>query len=160
MFTDTALVTNDEFRVMLSLGWIIDGRAGGFVIGRSHDDGNINMIMELEDGNYSIFCNLEGGEYIINYLAYEAAKERVDEINSFYDEHDLPSSIVLSDKTRILNTLSLPSDKLILISPGQFIVNKKATAKYYYELEDINYKNNGRLHCNLYCLTVKDIKAE
>jgi hypothetical protein len=44
--------SKDTFYQMIVSGWTVDGRAGGLVVGRSHDDGNIYMIQETGDGRF------------------------------------------------------------------------------------------------------------
>ncbi len=128
---------NETFFQMMRLSWIVDGRGGGLVLGRSHDDGNIFMIQELADGGFHIAGHLEGGEYILNADAYASAKERLDQINGFIGETDHIFSVCITPKSRVLNTHSEPNDKMLWIDMlGQFIINKRATAKHFQEIEE------------------------
>lgn len=114
--------SKETFQTMIAAGWVVDGRGGGLVIGRSHDTGDIHIIQEMEDRRFHIPACMEGGEYILNFDAYQANEERVNQINEFKESHPLITSIELTDKTRLLNTQSEPYDKLLWIdSRGQFM---------------------------------------
>jgi hypothetical protein len=146
----------DAFHAMFAVGWIVDGRGGGLLLGRSHAGGNIYTLRQLRDGSFDCPCHVEGGEYIINRAAYLAFEKRIHEINEFNDGHDLTSCICISPKSRILNTHSEPYDKFLFLEEGQYIVNKNATAKYFDELEEINHDGNDMLSCNLDSLAPGD----
>jgi hypothetical protein len=147
----------DSFNIMDDAAWIVDGRCGGLLIGRSHADGHIRMVHGPFDGHYRVFTAAEGGEYVVNYRAYENEKTRLDEINSFKDEHCQLSEIAVSPASRILNTHAEPNDKLLWIgNGGVFIVNKRATAKHFSEIEEINQKWNPGVNCDLKLLKRKD----
>jgi hypothetical protein len=116
-----------EFINLIMKGWIIDTRAGGLVLGRSHDQGNIYMFRFTKEPTgfkISIDGNMEGGEYIVNYNAYIASKNRFDEINSFYDQtFNIDRSFFnITDKTRIYNAHATPSDKLLLIDNNPIFI--------------------------------------
>jgi hypothetical protein len=147
----------ETFFQMMVDGMIVDGRGGGLVIGRSHSDGNIYMIQEISEERFSIVGNLEGGEYILNFDAYLSAKERLEEINSFKDEIEHMSSLCVTHKSRVLNTHSEPNDKLLWIDMrGQFIINKRATTKYFEEIEGINHRFSSFMNCDLNILIPKE----
>lgn len=149
--------SKETFHQMIAAGWIVDGRGGGLVLGRSHDGGNIFMIQELADGRFHIPSHLEGGEYILNFDAYTSARERLEQINAFKDNIEHISSISITPKSRVLNTHSEPNDKILWIDRrGQFIINKRATTRHFQEIEEINYKFNGFVSCDLDVLKPKD----
>lgn len=138
------------FFKMVMMGWIVDGRAGGYVIGRSHDDGSVYMIMRTAENDIFTVSNcLEGGEYVVNYKAYLSNKTKIERINSFKESHEFLPHSKITLKTRVINTYSEPYDKLLLIDKDQFIINKFATAYYYNEIENINNSENPYLSCNL-----------
>ena len=149
--------SKDTFHQMVHTGWIIDGRGGGFVIGRSHADGNIYMIQESKDGRFFIPGHMEGGEYILSADAYFTAKERLEQINGFKDDIEHISSISFTPKSRILNTHAKPYDKLLWIDTrGQFIINRRATSRHFQEIEEINHKFSGFTSCDLDVLSPKN----
>jgi hypothetical protein len=148
--------SKDTFNQMFAAGMIVDGRGGGLIVGRSHGEGHIFMIQESSDGRFFIPGAIQGGEYILNADAYFSAKERLEGINSFKDEHEDISPIPITSKSRILNTHSEPCDKMLLVDTrGQFIINKRATAKHFQEIEQINHELNGFVCCDLDILTPK-----
>ena len=132
---------------MILIGFILDGRSGGLVLGRSHEEGNIYTITE-RDGKYECSACMEGGEYLINKRSSAENKSAIIKINTFNEPHAFPP-IELNNFVRIFNTSAEPNDKIILIEYGQFIINKNATAKHLPEIEKINNKNNPYLYCHI-----------
>lgn len=140
------MLNRDIFIEMISAGFIIDGRAGGLVLGRPHKNGNVYTLAE-RDGEYICPLSMEGGEYLINRDAYDANKKQIDEINTFKEFHETPP-IEITNLLRIINTHSEINDKIVFIEYGQFIVNKNATSRYLNELQEINNdKSNKYLYC-------------
>jgi len=131
--------SSETFEELLQCKMIIDARKGGLVIGRTHDDGGIEMIAKIDKENKYQYCScLEGGEYILRHEAYWKYKQRIDEINSYKHYGD---KVDLYDicKCNIIITKNEPFDKYLLIdSRGQFIINKRATSKFLYEIDCIN----------------------
>lgn len=139
---------------MHAFGFVVDGRAGGLVIGRSHSTGDIYMVWREEDGSFTVTlveCCLEGGEFIVNASAYLASQERINEINRFKEPQPELNQLELSPITKLLNTHAEPNDKLLWIERGQFIVNKHATAKHLKELEELNARDNSFVACDFKC---------
>jgi hypothetical protein len=82
---------------------------------------------------------MQGGEYIINHAASQKYKEEIREINAYKSaDHPPLTSISLTDTTRVLNTNGHSQNIALLVESGQFVVNRAATAKYYYQLEKLN----------------------
>lgn len=148
--------SKEIFLKMVSSGWIVDGRGGGLVIGRSHAEGNIAVVQEQPDGTFHIRAYMEGGEYILNHEAVKGNEERVEQINSETGLHETTPILEITPKTRTLNTHSEPCDKMLWIdSRSQYIVCKSATAKHLQELETINHAVNGFVSCDLNNLILK-----
>jgi hypothetical protein len=152
--TLNAVCDHNNFYQLLWMGYIVDGRPGGLVLGQSHDEGHIYMLRQ-EEHKYCIAECLEGGEYVINHAASHIHLERIKEINSFKEPTTKKLQINLTKTTRIFNTHAEPSEKFLWLLPGQFIVNKYATAKYYEELEAINNYVNPFLNCDYDNMEVK-----
>ncbi len=149
--------SKDTFYQMLISGWIVDGRDGGLVIGRSHDEGNIYMIQETEDGRFFIPGHLEGGEYILNSDAYEAEENRIIEINETKENIHNNRSLPITSSIRVINTTASPNDKLLWIDiRGQFIINKLSTIAFMPELQAINNKYSNYRSCDLESLIPKE----
>lgn len=145
------------FMAILINGWVVDGRSGGLVIGRSHDDGNIYFVTESPDNKFVISGHVEGDKYILNYSATEVHESRLLEMNEFYDEQYDYKNKNISSSTRVINTHAEPYDKFIWIdSKRTMIVNKYATAKYFDELEEINDLNNAFKRCEFNLLDIKE----
>jgi hypothetical protein len=122
-------------------GRVIDIRAGGLVIGRSHNEDDIKMVNSPAHGIFQLCGIMMGGEYILSKEATAKHMDRLLEINSFPKDSEIAplTSIPISEKTRVFNTNGIEGRIWVFIDDGQFIVNRAATAKYYQELEELNY---------------------
>ncbi len=138
-------ITFPDFLRLVMDGRIVDGRAGGFLFGRSHKDGGIPVISRCNDDTFAISDEFGGGEYLVNWDAYNAAKMRFDEING-HREQDVCELLSprITPNSRLINTKAQPSDKIIWIDRrGCFVINKTATARYFAEIEKLNEEGNG-----------------
>lgn len=138
------LFTAEEFTTALLAGWIIDGRNGGLIVGRSHDDGHIVMIGRDENtGEYRLIGLVEGQEFVLNRGATAEHYERLEQINS--DKSPCNASIETTTASRLLHTAASPHDRFLLIDYGQqYIVNIQATRRHFTELETLN--NQYHIH--------------
>lgn len=125
---------------LIMAGGIVDGRAGGLVIGRSHSQGDIHMI-QYTDGKFSAYRCLEGGEYIMNKSASEAFADRLVEINNYKVDGFSESQFNLRPLRTII-TFAEPHDKFLFVDHEQFVVNRAATALNLEELELLNESVN------------------
>ncbi|MBW4443306.1 MAG: hypothetical protein KME10_19105 [Plectolyngbya sp. WJT66-NPBG17] len=129
---------------LLMQGSLIDARPGGLILGREHDEDDIPMLAPQAVGIFQLVGYMQGGEYILNRDAAIEHKEKILEINSYKDKDYTPlRSIRLTDTTRILNTNASSGSTALLVEHGQFVVNRAATARYYYELEELNNSNRS-----------------
>lgn len=128
------IITKEHFDYLSENGMIVDGTDGGLVLGLSHDEGGIYMIMECDEG-HRIIANMEGGEYLLSCNAYEKHKDRIISINSERPEQYFIDIDILR-KTPIIQVNSI--QYLLLDRKGQFIVNKDATCHYLEELNQLN----------------------
>lgn len=146
------LISNSQYGFMLIMAnaFAIDSRAGGLVLGRTHEEGGIESFRFFEDlQRFEFNANVENGEYIVNYASYKANENRFNEINQFKEMIPLIDSLKITRKTRILNTHANPTDKLLFFdSRGTFIINKFATAKFFNEIEALNESNNDFVSCD------------
>lgn len=143
--------SRDTFNWMIHAGWVVDGRSGGLVLGRTHDEGDIIMVQCVHDGTDKVVvvATMEDGEYIINLNASNSESARLEEINKITG--DLPDDLafpLIKDECRVLNTHAAPLDKLIWVEAGQFIINAFATSKHLEELESINDLGNCHTTCD------------
>ena len=126
----------DTFYRLLINGWIVDGRAGGLITGRTHDTGHIIMITPIGDPVNFRLCGLvAGGEYLVSTNATAQHHERLQHINS--DKSPCHFAITLNAESRMINTRAEPHDKLLLVA-NQFVINAEATKRHFDELERIN----------------------
>ena len=120
-------------------GGLVDGRRGGLVVGRSHEEGGIYILQQTEADRYEIQANIEGGEYVLSHKALLKFRERLEEINSWYENGSLVKTISVTSRTRVINSSATPHDRLILFDfRGQFVVNNLATTEFFEELEQMN----------------------
>jgi len=133
-------ISVETFFTLLCAGWIVDGRLGGFVVGRRHAEGSIHMVRQERDGFVIDARNLEGGEYIVNHHASEQFMARIKAINLDSGPRsesgiDLPPARA----SRVFNTRAEPYDRLLWVDArGQFILNRRSTARHFDELERLN----------------------
>lgn len=128
----------EMYRLFLE-GHIIDARAGGFVIGRNHNEDDIPMISVVAHGIFQLSGVMQGGEYVVNRHATIRHMDRLKEINSHKGSECVPmQSIDLSDKSRVFNANGIRGRLALLIDSGSFIINRAATTKYYRELVELN----------------------
>lgn len=121
---------------MLCKGWVVDVRAGGLVLGRSHADGDIFMLQECEDRYFHVIGKMQGGEYILTNQACLAKREEIENINQSKLSNQ-PISIECSELSRVFNTNSEPDDKFVWIDTnGQYIINKISTSHHIQRLEE------------------------
>lgn len=147
--------SQNTFIELFKNGMIVDGRAGGFIVGRPND--GIFVIQETDDNRYFIAARFQGGEYLVNHMATSLHFEKINEINSMQIGNEKIELIKISSRTRIINASASPHDKFILIDKySQFIVNGKSTMLHFYEIEEINESCNPYLECDHSILMPKE----
>lgn len=135
------------FITALKDGIIVDGRSGGLVLGRTHEDSGIFLIQEVQD-HFVFAAEMEGWEYLMCPQATEKYFDRLNEINN--DRHSDLCEVRITEHTRIINTHALGHDKLIWMSNyNQFIVSRAATQRHFSELEEMNNEFAGSMHINV-----------
>jgi hypothetical protein len=122
-------------------GHVIDARTGGYVIGRSHEEGGIKCVVEIEEG-FQVVAEIEGSEFVINAHAATLYKEDIDVLNSDFDTSvNLEDPIQISKYTSVYNT-SGTYEKVLWLPLNCYIVNRYATHKYFEVLEKLNFLSN------------------
>jgi hypothetical protein len=127
-----------------SMGLTADGTKGGLLLGPSHADGGINVLIKYAEG-YRVMANFEGQEYLLNPGASQHFSGRLHDLN----QHDI--DLLLrpeqpSDLTGITtidcftdNTHFLKSKFLLIDARGDhFIINKYSTWRHLYTFEQLN----------------------
>lgn len=130
------------FYNMVLEGLILDSRAGGLIIGPIHSDGGIKLYATHDAKVFTFVGEAEGNEYIINKVSTETYMDRLNVINSFSDINTLQEKFAISEFTNVFNVENnvkeISQRKVLWVDPGQYIINKQATIKYFQELEMIN----------------------
>lgn len=139
-------LNQEQFIQCFLNGWIVDGRDGGLIIGRRHQEGHITMIQATNAGEFQHIGFVEGGEYIMSPAATKAHFARLEEINS--DKSPCAEEICVSVDSQIINTRAEPHDKFLVIQQ-QFIININATKRHFRELEELN-KNHRYYHGRIF----------
>lgn len=126
----------EDFATAFVNGWVVDGRSGGLVRGRSHEQGHIVMISPSSPlGRYELVGLMEGGEYLMSTDATAIHQERLKEINGDNTPCDTP--LPAAPAGRVLDVTAEPHDKLLVIE-RQFIINCNSTRRHLDELLALN----------------------
>lgn len=143
----------DDFLQAFVNGWVVDGRAGGLIEGRLHEEGHIVMLQPSIEtlGEFELLGLIEGGEYVMSPKASSAYMQRINDINS----DTSPCSPSPNRRpSRIIHARAEPHDKFLIIQKGQWIVNIQATNRHFEELDQMNNEFN---FCNGRILTEAQI---
>ncbi len=108
MSTDTIWFSDQTVFELFMMGMIVDGRAGGLILGKPND--GIYLLQEAEEGKFIVPPCVEGGEYLINHFAYQAYKDRIEKINSENNPEPEHLNILTTNHTRVINTFATPDD--------------------------------------------------
>lgn len=139
------ILSKEEFSGLLKEGFAIDARLGGYVVGRSHEEGGIKCFIETDEG-FELIAEIEGGEYIINGGGAAEFEKELASLNALYDtESSLEEPVCISEYTCVYNTKGT-QEKILWVSGGGFIMNKYATRKYFQLIEKINFSSNPLRH--------------
>jgi hypothetical protein len=130
-------------------GLTADGTKGGLLLGQSHVDGGINVLIKYADG-YRLMANVEGQEYFLNPGATEQFSGKLHDINKHNTDKFLglkpPSDITgITTIDCFSDDTFLKSKFLLIDARGEhFIVNKYSTWRHLDTLEEINRKVGWR----------------
>jgi len=138
-----AFLVRRGFSVLLDAiqrGYLLDVRAGGFIIGRSDNEDDIPMLQFAARGILQLCGRMQRGEYILNRKASAKYMDRLSEMNEEEIEYIQLTSVPLNANTRVFNSHSVLGGEPLafLVEPGQFIMRRAATSKYLSELEEMN----------------------
>ncbi len=140
-------ISKQFYNLILSKNLIIDGVNGGLVVGPSHTDGGIQLLVKDYHG-IRIAGEMEGREYLINPTSLTIFNQRIIEINNSIKP--LKSDFPLPDydiSNKITKIIPRPNQIIEISHLGQSIVNKLATKQNLQELEDINkYQSIAQLN--------------
>lgn len=142
MFDANGLISPQDFYSAFINGWIVDGRSGGLIRGRSHTEGHVIMIGPTNVlGQFKLVGYAEGDEYLLNTQATHKYFQRIVEINQNPPSQPIPFDYKLTKHTRILDTRADRHDKLLIVYE-QYVINTHSTSLYFEELEKMNSEFN------------------
>lgn len=127
---------------------IIDGSAGGMLVGNYHSKGGIPVLKKCEDAEmYLVSAEFEGWEYLLCPNALKNNIEYLTKINlefngaaDGFEEYEFSENISKIN-TFLENDNMMFRSKFLILEPGNFfIVNKFSTKKYIEELDALNKK--------------------
>lgn len=142
-------LTPHQFTRLAIAGKIVDGRAGGLIFGRSHEEGGILALFRLGSG-YVVHGRVEGGEFAVNWKAATRNMARLHAMNAGLTKGKAPApDAPLPPISQLIITVAEPDDRLIYFHWGQMVVSKEATIKHITELAEMNRTPNPYLSCDL-----------
>jgi len=135
-----AFYTKTDIASMIEEGLVVDGSAGGLVLGRSHHEGGIRMLFLMED-YYTNDMEIEGYEYIMNSAVLSTYESYFDFINQPV-EHFVDKNFEdynPDEKIKKIDCRLLVGSKAIAIGPHKFgIVNRSSTKGFLKTLKDMD----------------------
>ena len=131
-------LSEEKFQLLANNGQVTDARKGGLVLGKSHEQGGIYILIKNDSGGYSVEGEMEGWEYVLSREATKRNSYRIKEINesneldhSKFKEYNIPLGITILDlRGKIF--------QLLYFEKGQSIINKMSSKYSLQELEEIN----------------------
>ncbi|TIT32296.1 MAG: hypothetical protein E5W65_25650 [Mesorhizobium sp.] len=120
----------------------MDARHGGLIVGRDGPDDDIPMYQFIGDGIFEICGLMHGREYIVSREAALKHVSALQAINSETGTADADLPLRFSPRSAVINTNLMPPGGAIWVDPGQYIINRFATAKHLDSLEKLNAKGN------------------
>lgn len=148
------LVTSSDIDEIVENGSVVDGRMGGLVMGHSHDEGGIHMIMIDPKGPILYAGVMEGGEFLLNSVASRQFFDTIATINEishpntapntakpWIDEGEAPQTEEVDTLEATYQIQAYQCNQLhhvLLIDKWQAIVNREATAKHLHALLQLN----------------------
>ncbi len=133
-----------EVAAMLKHGIAVDGNGGGLLIGRSHAEGGIPVLMSLASGGYQLHAEFEGYEYLLNQAAVFNSRMECEQANQ--PELDRRSEFVPYTPEEGTTLLDVRADnhpigtKYLVLTTGLpfFMVNRHSTKIRLSALEAFN----------------------
>lgn len=132
---------------------ILNSYYGGLVIGRSHQNGGIPVIIQKSEDIFECIAEIEGFEFIFNVAASSIFKNKVLEINNElstlqnkFTVDELWVNLGVNHKelryldANISESETLFKTKYIWIHGTQFIMNKLSSLYYYDLLYSMNHE--------------------
>jgi hypothetical protein len=137
------ILSEIQINVYTSLGLTVNGTKGGLLLGQSHENGGIPVLIKIAEG-YKYYAEFEGDEYLINTQCYNTHADRLKLLNQphsdkyfdFYKSLDLANITTINCKSDSYLTKS----KFLLLDSNSkyFVVNKYSTLRHSDLLERLN----------------------
>lgn len=134
---------------LVNQGVVVDGRAGGVILGSSYEEGGITVVCQR---GYDFFVHalVEGGEFLLNRDASCRHLARINAMNAGLTLHEEVTPVVpCDDLNALIFTQAEPHNKLLWVNWNQASVMRAATQKHLDELLDMNVQQNPFLRCDL-----------
>ena len=127
-----------QMQEYINQGRAIDATMGGFILGRSHDEGGIYFWVKKGDF-YSLEGEVEGYEYILNFGATSFFKESTKRFHE-YEKHKQEFKEYLPlPHVKVLDTRHEIEPKFLLVDDNEFsIINKHSTKGYLNTIDKMN----------------------
>ncbi|HVS51949.1 MAG TPA: hypothetical protein VHD62_06290 [Opitutaceae bacterium] len=137
------------FHNLILQGVVVDGRAGGLILGRSYEEGGITVITQ-RGADFFIHSCVEGGEFILNKDASCRNLARLRDMNVGRTAAEVVNDANdLTEVSQFVITNGAPDDRMLWISWNQVVVAKTPSLKHLSELIRLNQTENPFMRCDL-----------
>ena len=153
-FYNNQLFSFESVNEFTSQNLTIDGTKGGLLLGPSHKDGGITLLLKYKDG-YRTVAELEGLEYVLNPIATIKNLSELKKINEYdFDNKILslsvPQDLALTKLDCFTQNKKFKSKFLLADARGgQFVINKYSTHLNLQQLEYLNFDTGLELYGEL-----------
>lgn len=138
-------ISLNELHFLISNNLIIEGVKGGLIIGPSHLEGGISIIMNDSKNDFYTILEVEGWEYLLNPFSTDKNLEELENINSEYSErlnefyeYTLPENISILNCTPKTINGKFFKPVIPFGRNAQMIINKVSTQRYLDKIDKIN----------------------
>ena len=132
-------LTADEVALLAKEGHVTDGRTGGLVIGKFHQEGGIHMLQPSGE-KFKWAGEMEGYEYLVNEFATRKHMDRLSALNTqTKTDHTIPPRpFSVPDNIKIIDARRTGIEILLISWNGHFILNRAASEMNLDLLDSIN----------------------
>jgi len=140
-FENEFLLHNNEFELLKEKGLMFDGKKGGLVLGKKHENGGIHLLQfSRELKAYKYVGEMEGFEYLSSPLKNKRQSLEFEKINEIDNKKVLNKNFKIPNNCRIINTNNVNIAFIELSEYTQFIVNGRTTLNRIKDIIEIDYK--------------------
>jgi hypothetical protein len=153
-------ITSREFTLLLLRGHVVDGRAGGTILGRDAGEGGGSRLI-FKIGSHFILQGFAcGGNFIVNREASAMHQKRLQMINAGLTMNEKTPEGQIDEIGQLIVATAWPHDRLIWVDFGQTVITGEPALKHVIELGLINRSPNPRLVFDVYSAFHCDPGAE